>query len=72
MSRKSTRVISDSQNPVTISPRRERRLTLTPLGFQAVKWIKQQDAKAADDEFAFFCCGCLRPLANCSCPIEER
>lgn len=70
MQRKTTRVISDSQ--VLPSPRRERQYTLTPLGRHAVKWIKQQEAKESDDEFAFFCCGCLRVLANCSCPIDER
>lgn len=72
MPRKAIISSSDSQNPVNVSPRRERRLTLTPLGYQAVKWIKQQEAKESDDEFAFFCCGCLRVLAKCRCSLDGR
>lgn len=70
MRTKATYTASDSENPVEISPRKERKFHLTPLGHQAVKWIKQQEAKAANDEFAFFCCGCLRVLSSCSCPMQ--
>lgn len=62
---------SDSQNPpVKTTPRLERLYNLTPLGHQAVKWLKEHDP--TDEEFTFFCPGCLRPLASCSCPIDER
>lgn len=61
---------SDSQNP----PRRHntRQFTLTPLGFQACKWIEEQEQLPDDDDqFAFFCEDCLRPLSMCSCaPFE--
>jgi hypothetical protein len=71
MARKAIRSASDSQNPsVVIRPRSQRLFQLTPLGHQAVKWLKAQGP--LDDEYAFVCPGCLRPLANCSCPIDER
>jgi hypothetical protein len=62
---------SDSQNQaVKTTPRNERLYSLTPLGHQAVAWLKVHDP--TDEEFAFFCPGCLRPLSKCSCPIDER
>lgn len=61
---------SDSQNQVALpAPRREGTLTLTLTGYQAAKLV---DADPQDDEFAFFCPGCLRVLSMCSCPIDER
>lgn len=71
MPRKAIMQSSDSQNQaVIISPRSERFYTLTPLGHAACRWIEQQEQ--ADEEFAFACPGCLRPLSMCSCPIDER
>lgn len=72
MQKKSTRVICDSQGSPecpALSPRREGFLTLTLTGFQAAKLLK---ADPDDDQFAYFCPGCLRPLSMCSCPIDER
>jgi len=62
---------SDSQNPAESlpSPRREGSLTLTVTGYQAAKLL---NGDPDDDEFAFFCPGCLRVLSMCSCPIEDR
>lgn len=65
-----TMMSSDSLNPVAPLPsRRKRTLTLTLTGYQAAKLIT---ADLQDDEFAFFCPGCLRVLSMCSCPIDER
>lgn len=62
---------SDSQNQaVQVQPRNERIYRLTPLGRAACRWIEQQEK--ASDECAYFCPGCLRPISNCSCPIDER
>lgn len=71
MSRKSTRVICNSQassEPLPL-PRREGSMTLTITGWQAGKLL---NGDKDDDEFAYFCPGCLRVLSMCSCPIDER
>ena len=70
MPRKAITQSSDSQNQVKVSPRSERIYNLTPLGHKAVAWLKEHDP--TDEEFAFFCPGCLRPLSMCSCPVDER
>lgn len=71
MPRKAIMQASDSQNQaVNVHPRNERIYNLTPLGHKAVAWLKEHDP--TDEEFAFFCPGCLRPLSMCSCPIDER
>jgi len=71
MPRKAIMQASDSQNQaVKVTPRNERIYALTPLGHQAVAWLKEHDP--TDDEFAFFCPGCLRPLSMCSCPMDKR
>jgi hypothetical protein len=69
-SKATTTINSDSENPVEVSPRNERIYTLTPLGRAACRWIERQEK--ADEEFAYFCPGCLRVLASCSCLIDER
>jgi hypothetical protein len=61
---------SNSQNSDAVPPpRQEGRLTLTLTGYQAGKLL---NADPNDDQFAYFCPGCLRPLSMCSCPIDER
>lgn len=58
------------EQPIKIKDRAQRKLALTPLGHQAVKWIK---ASWPDDgNFTPFCPGCLRPVSKCSCPMEDR
>lgn len=71
MASKSTRVICNSQassEPLP-PPRREGSMTLTITGWQAGKLL---NSDPNDDEWAFFCPGCLRVLAMCSCPADER
>ena len=61
---------SDSPNQAAFpSPRKEGPFALTVTGWQAGKLL---NADPKDDEFAYFCPGCLRVLASCSCPIDER
>lgn len=64
----------DSQNPEYRPP-----LVLSDLGLceidsdDAPLYTLSPAGRAAlpdDDEFAFFCPGCLRQLSECSCPIE--
>lgn len=70
MPTKAMNFVPDSQNQSTLpAPRRQGSLTLTLTGYQAVKLL---NADPDDDEFAYFCPGCLRVLASCSCPIDER
>lgn len=70
MASKAMTLASDSSNPPALpAPRVEGSLTLTLSGWQAAKLV---DADPDDDEYAFFCPGCLRVLAMCSCPIDER
>lgn len=71
MPRKAIMQPSDSLNQAVLPlPRREGSLTLTLTGYQAAKLLNGTPDE--DDEFAFFCPGCLRPLSMCSCPIDER
>lgn len=72
MARKAIRSASDSQNPVEPLPsprRRDGSLTFTVTGWQAGKLL---NSDPNDDEWAFFCPGCLRVLSVCSCPVEDR
>jgi hypothetical protein len=70
MPRKAITQTSDSLNQaVMIEPPKQRKYTLTVTGWQAGKLL---NASKPDDEFAYFCPGCLRVLASCSCPIDER
>ena len=71
MARKAIMQASDSQNQaVQVNPRNERIYSLTPLGRAACRWIEQQEQLS--DEFSYFCPGCLRPISECSCPVDER
>ena len=57
---------SDSQNPDTpLSCSLDERppVTLTAAAYVALS--------ETEDEFAYFCPGCLRVLAECSCPVER-
>lgn len=55
---------SDSQDPVdtvVYGPDDRPALVLTALAYEALE---------EDDEFAFACPGCLRPLLYCSCAMS--
>ena len=77
MSHKSTRVICDSH--LSDEPANtplfavHDSLTGTWYEMDADAWgdlvLQGNDP---DDEFAYACPGCLRPLMYCSCPMEER
>lgn len=57
---------SDSQNPtepLEYGPDDRPALLLTSAAYVALS--------DSEDEFAFFCPGCLRVLAECSCPVEQ-
>jgi len=47
MARKAMTQSSDSQNPpaLNIPPRKERKFTLTKLGFEACRYFDEQDSK---------------------------
>lgn len=66
MASKAITQASDSQNPLDLpvyGPDDRPALLLTSAAYVALS--------DKDDEYAYFCPGCLRVLANCSCPVEQ-
>jgi len=73
MPSKATTMSSDSHNPAAPLFVVHDTLTNTWYELDAETWhdlvLQGSDP---DDEFAYACPGCLRPLMYCSCPMEER
>lgn len=70
----SNAMISRSDSPKSPRPRgRDVRLfTLTPLGFEACAWIEKNSIPLQDDEYAFTCVFCDKPIAECKCGTGQE